>query len=143
MAKTGSTLHLGIDKLFKKIFTPSPLAPPEQLQNKFHAIYKKVKNLEWIEYQNDWEAIFIKDGEEYIIRMNLEGSVLDQKVNLPLQKVPQAVLECTRQHGEVMNIIQATSGDLHKYEIIMRDHDLNRFLLLISETGELLHRSSL
>lgn len=126
-------------KLFK--FTNVNLPPPVK-----HAYSEKFGdsiNVEWLQIDDFYEAIFYLEDMEHIARFDANGKILNVKRNLPIHTIPDAIKEKASLHGELMNVIEISEDVVVAYELIVRDETLIRYSLLLNEKGGLIHKSKL
>jgi len=125
-------------KLFvEKIFKSSSSKIPRKVRESFAKLFNNAKNPEWNDKQDHWEAIFYQDSHECIALFDLEGNLLERKTSINLTSVPQLIFEKVKLMGEMMNCIKITDGIISSYEIIYRDKDLKRHLVVFDSEGNL------
>jgi hypothetical protein len=128
-----------LSKLFK--FTNIHLPPP--VKAAFSEKFGESINVEWLQIDEFYEAIFYHDDIEHIARFDASGNVINVKRNLSIQAIPVHINEKATQHGELMNVIEISEKEIVAYELIVRDETLTRFSLLLNERGGLIHKSKL
>lgn len=124
--------------LLKKIFHNPFKHIPEKVKDAFHLKFPEALNVEW-EVRNDiYEAVFYRDDIEFIAKISEDKGIVEYKQNLKLDDLPAGIsTECIK-NGEIMNAIRITRNSAILYEVIVRDKNLNRSVLLMDETGNLL-----
>ena len=95
-------------------------------------------NVEWFQTENDFEAVFYDNDTEKIARFSPEGEWIETRINLDITGLNNNIRISAEQHGEMMNAILIELHDEKKYEVIVRDEQLNRFLLILSDSGEII-----
>lgn len=75
---------------------------------------------------------------EYIAKISEKKGLLEYKKNLKLDELPEVISDECKKSGEIMNAIANFVESELFYEIIVRDKDFNRSLLLLNKSGELL-----
>lgn len=92
---------------------------------------------------NYWEAIFYEKKVEKIARFDIEGKLLEHRVNLMGNAIPATISKALKDHHEIMNCIAIHSTGSVQYELIVRDKDLTRFLILIDQAGQIIKEEKL
>jgi len=128
-----------LNKIFK--FTNVNLPPPVKLA--FSEKFGDSINVEWLQIDDFYEAIFYQEEIEHIARFDAAGKILNVKRNLSIHSIPTHINEKASQHGELMNVIEISEETIVAYELIVRDETLTRFSLLLNEKGGLIHKSKL
>ncbi len=100
-------------------------------------------NVEWQKMGEQYEAVFYRDDMEHIASYQADGSITCLKINLPLSALPEKVAENVHEEGELMNAIRIECKSEIQYELIVRDPELSRYFLLVSEKGEVLKKEKL
>jgi hypothetical protein len=126
-------------KLFK--FTNVNLPPP--VRSAFAEKFGESMNVEWLQIDDFFEAIFYLEDMEHIARFDTTGQILNVKRNLSIHDIPSHIREKAIQHGELMNVIEISEEQIVAYELIVRDETLTRFSMLLNEKGGLIHKSKL
>lgn len=128
-----------LSKIFK--FTNVSLPPP--VKESFLERYGESLNVEWLQTDDFYEAIFYLDEIEHIARFDSTGKIINQKKNLPIYSTPLHIKNKATEHGELMNVIEICEDEIVGYELIVRDEALIRFSLLLNEKGGLIHKCKL
>lgn len=128
-----------LSKLFK--FTNVNLPPP--VKGAFSEKFGESINVEWLQIDDFYEAIFYLEDIEHIARFDASGNILNVKRNLSIHDIPPQIKEKAAQHGELMNVIEISEEQIVAYELIVRDETLTRFSMLLNERGGLIHKSKL
>jgi len=129
--------------IFSKIFKFSSITLPPQVKDSFQEKFGDSLNVEWLKTEDFYEAIFYRDDIEHIAHFDAAGKLLNLKKNLPIHSTPNHIKEKATVHGELMNVIEISEGDIVGYELIIRDEALIRFSLLLNEKGGLIQKSKL
>lgn len=129
--------------IFSKIFKFSNVSLPPEVTDSFLEKFGDSINIEWLQTDDFFEAIFYLDDIEHIAHFDSSGKLLNLKKNLSLQSTPEHIKEKAIQHGELMNVIEISEDEVVGYELIVRDADLIRFSLLLNEKAGLIHKSKL
>lgn len=129
--------------IFSKIFKFSNVSLPSTVTDSFAKKFGDSINIEWLQTDDFYEAVFYHDDIEHIAHFDSSGKLLNLKKNLSINTTPQHILEKARQHGELMNAIEISEEEIVGYELIVRDEALIRFSLLLNEKGGLIHKSKL
>jgi len=129
--------------IFSKIFKFSTISPPAEVKDSFSAKFGDSINIEWLQTDDFYEAVFYHDEIEHIAHFDSFGKLLNLKKNLSIHSTPEHILEKAKVHGELMNAIEISEEEIVGYELIVRDEALIRFSLLLNEKGGLLHKCKL
>jgi hypothetical protein len=123
---------------FSKIFGDSIFSPPELVKNSLKERFPSVINVEWNKSGDIYEAIFYKDNIECIANFDRSGLLIVYKMFLSEGYLPQNIKSTMAGKGEIMNAVMINKGNSITYEIIYRDSELIRYLMLFSELGVIL-----
>jgi hypothetical protein len=129
--------------ILSKIFHFSSVNLPAEVKKSFSEKFGESLNVEWLQSDDFYEAIFYLEEYEHIARFDSTGKILNLKKNLPIELTPLHIREKAAEHGELMNIIEIFEDEVVGYELIVRDEELIRFSLLLNEKGGLLHKCKL
>jgi hypothetical protein len=130
-------------ELFSKIFKTGKANPSKAVKKALFSAFPKAKSIEWTQNPGYWEAIFYEKKVEKIARFDIEGNLLDYRVNLTGIAIPETISQSLNNHHEVMNCIAIYASGSIQYELIARDKDLNRFLILIDQGGQIIKKETL
>lgn len=128
-----------LSKIFK--FTNVNLPPP--VKSAFSEKFGESINVEWLQIDDFYEAIFYLEEMEHIARFDAFGKIMNVKRNLSIHDIPSYIKDKASQHGELMNVIEISEEEIVAYELIVRDETLTRFSMLLNEKGGLIHKSKL
>ncbi|RKD91466.1 hypothetical protein [Mangrovibacterium diazotrophicum] len=135
---------MDVKNFFQKILSGNKsIQVPAAVKTSFTKQFADPLNLEWHKAAEQFEAVFYKEDLEHIARYKVDGEITCLKVNLPLDGLPEAVSTAAQSHGELMNAISILCDETQKYEVIVRDAELNRYFLLISPNGEVSEKEKL
>jgi hypothetical protein len=123
---------------FKSWLTGDAITAPEIVKESFKTKFGGAINVEWFRTDDCYEAIFYDNEIEKISKFSHEGSWIETRTNLDITVLNTDIKNPAEQCGEIMNAILIEMQDLKKYEIIIRDKQLNRFLLMLSDTGRII-----
>ncbi len=123
---------------FSKIFNGSFFSPPEEVKNALKDKFPDVINVEWNKSGDSYEAIFYKDSIEYIANFDKNGELKVYKMFLPEGYLPENIKATVNKKGELMNAVMINKGNSITYEIIFRDTELIRSVMLLNEKGIIL-----
>jgi hypothetical protein len=129
--------------IFSKIFKFSTVSLPTEVKESFAEKFGDSINVEWLQSDDFYEAVFYNNDIEHIAHFDSDGNLLNLKKNLSLAKTPPHILQKAKLHGELMNAIEISEKEVVGYELIVRDEALIRFSLLLNEKGGLIHKSKL
>lgn len=129
--------------ILSKLFKFTTISLPVPVKNSFSEKFGDSLNVEWLQSDDFYEAIFYHDEIEHIAHFDSSGKLLNLKKNLPIHATPLHIKEKGLKHGEIMNVIEIREEDIVGYELIVRDETLIRYSLLLNEKGGLIQKSKL
>ena len=129
--------------ILSKIFKFTSVTLPAPVKIAFAEKFGESLNVEWLQTDDFYEAIFYLLEIEHIARFDSSGKILNVKKNLSIQSTPPHIKEKAAKHGELMNVIEIYEDEIVAYELIVRDETLIRFSLLLNEKGGLIHKNKL
>lgn len=132
-----------MNNFLKKLFNQSPFVPPELIIHRLEEKFQGVINVEWNKAGNFYEAIFYKDQLEYIALFSKDGELSEYKMSLTEAMLPEHIKHQLIEKGEIMNAVLSNKGNSITYEVIYRDEKLIRYVMLLNETGSIIHEKKL
>jgi hypothetical protein len=111
---------------------------PKKVEQALKKHFPDALNIDWEHKKTGFEAIFYLAEVEHISLFSPEGVLLELKKNLWQNEIPETIAKACLPHGEIMNSILINRGGKVLYEIIVRDKELNRWLLLFDKDSVLL-----
>lgn len=132
-----------MNSFFSKLFGKPIFIPPFQVQEKLNKSFDTTLNVEWNKSGDFFEAIFYKNEREHIALFNQQGELLEYKMFLPREYLPEQINKNLSKKGEIMNSVMINKGNAVSYEIILRNEEKKRFLYLLNETGTILEKRKL
>ena len=126
-----------------KLFKFTTISVPTPVKNSFSERFGDSINVEWLQSDDFYEAIFYYEEIEHIAHYDSNGKLLNLKKNLPISDTPLHIKEKGLMHGEIMNVIEIREEEIAGYELIVRDETLIRYSLLLNEKGGLIQKSKL
>lgn len=126
-----------------KIFKFTNVSLPIAVKDSFFEKFGDSINVEWLHFDDFYEAIFYLEEIEHIAHFDSAGKLLNLKKNLSIQATPEHIKRKADEHGELMNVIEIREDEIVGYELIVRDETLIRFSLLLNEKGGLIQKSKL
>lgn len=130
-------------EFIQKIFKKTNLEIPKPVKQNFNRNFKKAKNEEWSQKGQNWEALFYLDKRESIAIFDQEGNLVEKRTNISVDGLPEQILNIALALGEIMNVISISGYKGKGYEIILRDKEFIRYLVLISEDGKIVSHAKL
>lgn len=122
----------------KSVLTGSETIPPEKCLKSLASNFGKAKNIDWFMTGQFYEAVFYKDNIEHIAVFNSSGNLQEYKMYLPVEFLPFPIKKVLEAKGEIMNIVFVNRRYSFIYEAIYRDAELNRFMIFLTEFGEVI-----
>nr|WP_321452942.1 hypothetical protein [uncultured Carboxylicivirga sp.] len=120
---------------FKKIIEGSSIKPSVLCQKSFNDNFRDAINVEWINKEALYEAVFYRNNIEHIALFDSNGMLLEYRQNLPVEYLPEQIKTLVLEKGEIMNSVLKNKVNTVEYEIIYKDKSHQRFLILLSELG--------
>lgn len=132
-----------MSEFLKNIMQGKGFEPPENCVQELNRNFEDARNVEWSEKQDTYEAIFYKDNLEYIALFDKEGKLLEYKMFLSIDLLPEAIKNSLESQWEIMNVVLINKGNEIEYEAIVRDRQLDRYLIQLSNLGKALFEKKL
>jgi len=129
--------------IFNKLFTFSSISIPDSVRNSFTEKFGNSINIEWLQTDDFYEAVFYHDDIEHIAHFDSTGKLLNLKKNLSIYKFPSHIRNKAAEHGEIMNVIEISEKEIVGYELIVRNEALIRYSLLLNQNGGLIKKYKL
>lgn len=126
-----------------KIFGTSTKTIPDKTINQLLNHFPDAINIEWEIKDGNYEAVFYVNDKEYIAKISKENEITGYKRNLKIEELPETIKTECEKSGEIMNAIAIHTKSNLLFEIIVRDQEFKRSLLLLSKSGELLQLSAI
>jgi hypothetical protein len=126
-----------MEQLFNKLFSGNAVNPPEHVKSTIYKRFEHPVNIDWYLKNNIYEAIFYENNREHIARIDEYGTLLDYKINLSLDALPEGIKKITESKGEIMNVVSIHNNDNIGYEIIIRNAELKRYIIKINGGGKI------
>ena len=132
-----------MEDFLKKVIEGSGIPAPESCLLSFNTNFINAINVEWFKKENHYEAIFYRDNLEHIALFDFAGDLMEYRQNLPVHYLPEHIRETAAGKGEIMSSVMRNKGNRLEYEIIVRNKELNRFLLTFSDNGNIVGENKL
>lgn len=117
--------------------------PPPRIEQSLKENFADAINIDWIMREGRFEAIFYKDNIEHLALFSIVGQLLEYKMNLSEDFLPLPVKSALPPGCEIMNVVLNNHGNSISYEVIYRDKELRRYVMVMDETGKPLSESVL
>jgi hypothetical protein len=114
------------------------ISAPEIVRRSFDEKFPEAINVEWFRAEELYEAVFYDDEIEKISRFSPDGNWIETRTNLDITVLGNHIKVTAEKHGEIMNAILIEQHDGEKYEVIISDRLLKRFLLILSQSGKMI-----
>ncbi len=118
---------------FASLFKTQKKSIPQKVKEALELNFPGAINIDWDKKNSGYEAIFYLDEIEHISFFSAEGILLECKKNLWQNQLPPNIISSCHNQGEIMNAISIKRGNDLFFEVIIRDKDLNRTLLLFDQ----------
>jgi hypothetical protein len=123
---------------FSKIFKSHSKTIPEAVIHTLTNLFPEAINIDWEIKKGNFEAIFYVNDVEHIAQITDSGILKEYKKNLWPAELPDPIREESHKLGEIMNGIAIYREDDLFYEVIVRDEQLNRSVVLFNRDAVLL-----
>lgn len=125
---------------FAKILSGKPKSIPENVIAELNKHFPNAINVDWEIKEAGYEAVFYLQDTEHIAHISADGILRTYKRNLWPNELPDSIAEVCKQQGEIMNAIAIFRDKDQFYEIIVRDKNFNRTLLLFQKNAALVEK---
>ncbi|HEY9114878.1 MAG TPA: hypothetical protein VIN10_09255 [Bacteroidales bacterium] len=126
---------MGKNNFFKLLFQNKSNLPSKAVSAVFAKTFPKAKNVEWFKKNGNFETVFYEEEIEKIAEFDGDGNMLIVKTNLNPALFVGKLREIAEKYGEIMNIIKIEKEGAFQYEMIVRDTELIRYLLILDGDG--------
>lgn len=115
---------------------------PIKVQESFEIKFSNIKKVQWeSEANNEWEAEFKKNGNEYSAKFNKEGVWLETEYEIKIKNLPEAVKNKIQNNYNGYKIEEAEHISTPKYEVVFEIEIENGVLeieLIIDSEGNII-----
>jgi len=132
-----------MDQLLEHLIEGTRFTPPDPCLKAFRKQFRGAVGTDWSEKGSGCEVIFYRDHVEHIALYKPDGELVEYKMSLPPDYLPDAIKTSLEGRGEIMNVVLVNKGNRIEYEIILRDDALTRNLLLLSDLGRVIEEKKL
>jgi hypothetical protein len=122
----------------RKVVEGSGISPSEICSRSFKENFEDAVNVEWFNKTDYYEAIFYKNSIEHIAIFSLTGILSEYRLNLPMDYLPEPIKIMALKKGEIMNTVFINKGNMIEYELIIKDKEFNRKLVVFSDIGNII-----
>lgn len=122
----------------RSVIVGTEISPPPVCAEAFQNHFNNANHTDWYDHGDHYEAIFYKDKSEHIALFTLSGGLLEYKMYLPPGYLPELIKGHLESRGEIMNVVLRNKGNSIEYEAIVRDQELTRFLVVLSDLGRVI-----
>jgi len=127
----------------KKVVEGDGVSPSEVCLNSLNQNFENAVNVEWFKKDNHYEAVFYRNNLEHIAIFSLSGILNEYRQNLPADYLPDPIKKTASSRGEIMNSVMRNKGNRVEYEVIVRDSNLNRHMVTLSDMGGIVEEQNL
>lgn len=124
-----------MDKLFLNLTDRDSVIPPVEIEEAMLKHFKEAVNIEWFFENGAYETVFYLDNKEYIAKFNKNSKLIDYRINLPLEELPEKIATSIDPEKEIMSLVEITIDKTIFYELILRNKELVRFVALFNKNG--------
>lgn len=115
---------------------------PETVKTQFATLYPDVKNPEWDEEAEGFEAEFEIGGRERSVLFNPEGKLLEVEEEIDVTSLPPQVMAYVQQHFDKYELDESSllkEGDMINY-VVELEHQSEEVELIFDQNGKLLEQ---
>jgi hypothetical protein len=127
----------------KKMIERSSVDPPAACIEAFNMAFNGAVNPEWHLIRGLFESVFYQDNLEHIAVFDDAGKLLEHKMFLPQELLPEQIRSDLLKRGEIMNAVLINKGHHIEYEAIVRVNTLERHQITCSQLGKILKEKKL
>lgn len=132
-----------MNNFLKKVVEGNKISPSDICLHSFNENFTGAINVEWFKKGNCYEALFYKNDFEHIAIFDLSGVLIEYRQNLSSDYLPEPIKKTALSKGEIMSTILKNKGNTLEYEMIVRDNNLNRYLIILSDVGNIIEEKKL
>jgi hypothetical protein len=128
---------------FNRMIHGNQCFPPEKIKSKLFDSFKSPVDVEWSRKTGYYEAIFYIEFKEYLARFSEDGLLIDYRINLPIDELPEEISNIVIPKGEIMSALSIHASGGVNYQIIYCDRSHQRHMMLIGQKTEILEEKTL
>ena len=132
-----------MDQFIKKIIKGNSILPPSVCMDSLKSNFDNAINIDWYKKDEYYEAIFYKENIEHIALFGNEGNLIEYRQYLPDEFLPETIKSMLKSYGEIMNFVRKNKGNTIEYEVIIKDSTNIRYMMVISELGNICEKTKL
>jgi len=132
-----------MNDFLKKIFSDKAVLPSDVCLQSFNNNFTDAINVEWFEKEWGYEVLFYRHNIEHIAIFTLAGALLEYRQNISSEYIPEYIKNTALEKGEIMSSVLKNKGNMLEYELIVRNKQMNRYLLTFSDVGDLIENNLL
>ncbi len=133
----------GTFNFFGKVFRSGSQHPPKKITEHLSARFPQAQSVEWNRHGSLYEAVFFDNDTEMIARFDCDGTLTELRINVAPARIPQFLLDNIAPEFETMNCIEVHVNQSMYYELIIRDNEFRRFLIMADKAGTILEKTAL
>lgn len=127
-----------MENFLKKVIEGNGIRPTKVCTEAFNDNFRNAINVDWSQKGTDYEAVFYLDNIEHIAVFDMTGGLVKYKMYLTDKFLPVLIKENIEAKGEIMNVVCINERNSISYEVIIRDSELKRYLILINQLGKII-----
>jgi len=124
-------------EFLRKVVQGHGISPSAACRKSFAANFAGAADVEWFMAGEHYEAIFYRNKLEHIALFGQDGLLMEYRKKLPVDFLPNPVRHLALSRGEIMNALMKNKGNMLEYELIVRKAPCERYLLVISDLGNM------
>jgi hypothetical protein len=128
--------------MFAKIFFKHQYDVPDKVEKAFNKNFKQPAGVEWVKTGQEFEVLFFENNLEKIAHFELDGTLREIRINHPTTRLTPNDFKLDRM-GMIMNYIEIRKGTTIQHELIIRNQDMSRSLVLLNEHFERIKEEAL
>ncbi len=132
-----------MESFLKNVIEGNGITPPDACIRAFSQNFDGAVNAEWLERNGFYEVSFYRHNIEHIAVFDSNGYLAEYIQNLAAEFLPVHITDIAKEKGEIMNALLRNRGNHIEYEVIIRDSNLVRYMLIFSDIGHMVSETRL
>ncbi len=119
----------------KNVIGGHGILPPDGCRKTFDTHFEDAVHVDWFLKNKGYEAVFYINNIEYIAIFNASGNLLEYRMFLPVDFLPERVKKTIEVKGEIMNVVLINKRTKILYEVIIRNNASERYQIIVTDLG--------
>lgn len=125
------------------LFSGDKKKPDKEIQQKLYDLFPNASHVEWLIENDNYEASFIHEALEKTCQFSKLGDWIDTRINIPIDKTPACLLEFASQNEYIVSLIAIETPIEKTYELIVRDYQNQREIIITDRSGKVIERKKI